>query len=473
MSVASVTAASPAERSLPLAGLAVLALGSVDIGLEQSLILPALPALARHYEASLIAVSWLATGFLLATVVAIPLLGRLGDVFGRRRLLLVALGAFAVGGLICALAESIELVIAGRIVQGFGSAAGPLIFGLLRDGVPPERLTRAIGVVIGGASVGGAIGTVLSGVLLDNISPRSIFWFLFALSLALVVGAWLIVPESPSRARVPIDVLGAALLASGLATLLLAISKGNSWGWASASVLGLFTASAALLAGFTQAESIARQPLVDLALVMRKPFAGANVCGFAAGYSFFVVLIVVPQLAALPEASGYGLGYSTTKTGLLLLPMAVVAIAAALIAGRTVDRVGARSFMAVGSAVGLAAYVLASLAHDTAAEIALVTGAIGVTFGFTLTGIASVVVRGASLDKTSIAAGVNAVIRTTASAVAGAAAAAIITGAATAGPFPAEAGYTRAFVMGAIAAAGGLLASGLLPGRAAGGAPTP
>src|SRR5919199_1006961 len=107
------TAAPTAERSLSRVGLLVLAIGSLDIGLEQSLILPALPALAIHYDASLIAVSWLATGYLLAAVVAIPLLGRLGDVFGRRRLLLVALGAFTVGGLLCALSDSIGLVIAG------------------------------------------------------------------------------------------------------------------------------------------------------------------------------------------------------------------------------------------------------------------------------------------------------------------------------------------------------------------------
>jgi EmrB/QacA subfamily drug resistance transporter len=464
MSIAA-TAASPAERSLSSAGLAVLAIGSLDIGLEQSLILPALPALARHYESSLIATSWLVTGFLLAAVVAIPLLGRLGDMFGRRRLLLVALGAFTVGGLICALSSSIELVIAGRIVQGVGSASGALMLGLLRDSVPPERLTRSIGIIVGGVSAGGVVGSVLSGVLVDNISPQSIFWFLSGLSLVLIVGALTLVPESPQYARVPVDFVGAALLAAGLAALLLAISKGNSWDWTSASVLGLFAASAALLAAFFFAESRARQPLVDLALVVARPFANANVCAFAAGYSIFVVLIVVPQIAAMPEPSGYGLGYSTTRTGLLLVPMAVVAMAAAWLAGRAVDRVGPRALMAAGSAVGLAAYIFATLAHGNAAELVLLTALVGVTFGFTLTGIASVVVRGADVDKTSIAAGVNSVVRTTASAIAAAAAAAIITGAGLAGPFPAESGYTRAFVMGAIACGFGLLVSVLLPGR--------
>jgi MFS family permease len=463
MSIA--VAAAPAERSLSLAGLFVLAVGSLDIGLEQSLVLPALPALARHYESSLIATSWIATGFLLASVVGIPLLGRLGDVFGRRRLLFVALGAFTIGGLICALSNTIELVIVGRIIQGLGSAAGALMLGLLRDAVPAERLTRSIGIIIGGVSAGGAIGSVLSGVLVDHVSVRSIFWFLSALSLAIMLGAFLLVPESPQRARVPIDVSGAVVLASGLAALLLAISKGNDWGWSSASIILLFAASAVLLALFALIESRARQPLVDLALVARTPFANAGVCAFAAGYSFFVVLIVVPQIAAIPEISGYGFGYSTTETGLLLVPMAVVAMAAGWTAGRIVERVGPRLLMATGSAVGVAAYAFASLAHENAVQISLLTAGVGVTFGFTLTGIAAIVVRDASADKTSIAAGVNGVLRTTGSAIAAAAAVAIITGSGKIGPFPAEVGYTRAFVMGAIACGFGLVASALLPGR--------
>jgi MFS family permease len=410
-SVSIAVAAAPAERSLSVAGLAVLAIGSLDIGLEQSLVFPALPALARNYESSLTATSWIATCFLLAALVAIPLLGRLGDVFGRRRLLFVALGAFTIGGLICALSNSIELVIAGRIVQGTGTAAGALMLGLPRDAVSPERLTRSIGIVIGGVSAGGVIGSVLSGILVDHISVQAIFWFLSALSLAIMVGAFMLVPESPQRTRVPIDVAGAVVLASGLTALLLAISKGNDWGWSSASIILLFAASAVLLAFFALVEGHARQPLVDLALVATRPFANANVCAFAAGYSIFVVLIVIPQIAAIPEVSGYGFGYSTTKTGLLLMPMAVVAMVAAWVAGRIVERVGPRSLMAIGSAVGVAAYVFAALAHDNAAQLSLLTAGIGVTFGFTLTGIASIVVRGASADKTSIAAGVNGVVR--------------------------------------------------------------
>lgn len=122
--------------------------------------------------------------------------------------------------------------------------------------------------------------------------------------------------------------------------------------------------------------------------------------------------------------------------------------------------------MATGSLVGVAAYLLAATSHHSAVVLAVVTAGVGVTFGLTLTGIASVVVRPAKRDKTSVAAGVNSVLRTTGSAIATAAATALITGAGLTGPFPDEAGYTRSFVMGAIAGASGFVAAALLPGRA-------
>jgi MFS family permease len=466
-SAVTVPVVSPPTRTLSLGGMLVLAFGAADFGLESSIVLPALPVFAQEHSASLISVSWLATGFLLASAVAVPLLGRLGDIFGRRRLLLVGLGAFTVGSLICALAGSIGVLIAGRIVQGIGAAVGPLALGIARDSLPRERIGPAIGILVGAAGAGAAIGFLLSGVLVDLFSAAAIFWFLFGVALVLLVAAVALVPDTRAGPRIPVDAGGAALLALGLAALLLAISKGNDWGWDSGRVLGLFAGSAALLAAFAAVELHRSWPLVDLAFVARHPFANAITCAFAVGAAFAVVTIVVPQLAALPTVTGYGLGYSTTETGLLLLPMAVASMVAAWVAGRFVDAVGSRRLMAAGSAVALAAYGSLILAHGSAAEIAVATGAIGVAVGLTITGIASVVVHAAPMDKTSIAVAMNAIVRTTGIAVGTAATAAIITAAVLVGPvpLPSESGFTRAFGLGAVASACALFASVLLPGR--------
>jgi MFS family permease len=452
--------------SLTLGGLLVLAFGALDFGLESSIVLPALPVIAQQYDASLITVSWLATGFLLASVVAVPLFGRLGDIFGRRRLMLVALGAFAVGSLICAWADSIGVLIAGRIVQGVGAAVGPLAVGIARDALPREQLTAAIGILVGASGAGAAIGYVMSGLLVDHISVDAIFWFLLGLSIVLLAAATVLIPTALTGAHVPVDFAGAALIASGLAALLLAISKGNDWGWTSGRELGLFAGSAALLAAFVVVERSVRHPLVDLAFVGTPPFANAIVCAFSVGYAFAVAVIVVPPLAALPTVTGYGLGYSTTSTGLLLVPMAVTSIAAAWVAGRHVDDVGPRALMAAGSAAAVAGYVSLTIEHGTATAIAAATGVLGVAVGLTVTGILSLVARSPTLDKTSVAIAVNAVTRTTGSAVGAAAAAAILTSAIAIGPVPAESGFTGCFLMGAIASGAALLAAVLLPGRA-------
>jgi MFS family permease len=453
------------SRPLSTGGLVVLAFGTLDFGLETSIVLPALPALAQHYSASLIAVSWLAIGFLVASVVAVPLFGRLGDLFGHRRLLLVAIGAFAGGSLLCAVSDSVGLVIAGRVVQGIGAAVGPLGLGIVRDALPPERLPRGIGVLVGTSGAGAAIGYLLSGVLVDHVSVVSLFWFLFGVAMVLLVATAVVVPASPVRARGSVDVAGAGLIVAGLAGLLVAISKGNDWGWDSGRVLGLFAAAVVLLAAFVLVEGRVREPLLDLAFMFRRPFAGANTCAFAVGYALAVAVIVVPQLAALPTATGYGLGYSTTSIGFLLMPMAVLSVAAAWVAGRFLDAVGPRGVLAAGALAALAAYLILIWEHGGATGIAIGLGALGVALGLAITGILATVVRAAPDAKTSAAASVQAVLRTTGSAVGAAAVAAIITGAGRIGPVPVEAGFTRALVMGAIVSACAVLVSALMPGR--------
>jgi MFS family permease len=455
----------PAE-SLSTGALLVLAVAALDFGLEQSVVLPALPALAEHYQASLVSVTWLATGFLLAAVVAVPLGGRLGDLYGKRRLLLVMLGAFALGSLLCALTSSIEVAIAGRIIQGLGFGISPLVLGLVRDTVDPPRVPRAIGALIGAGSAGAALGFLLSGILVDQFSAAAIFWFLGALAAALMVAVFALVPESPVRARVPVDFAGAVLLAGGLVALLLAISKGNDWDWTSARIIGLFAASAALIAGFVGVERRVREPLVDLRLIATRPFLNANVCAFAVGFLFLVV-VFVPQLAATPEATGYGLGLTATEIGLVLVPTGIASLVGGFVGGRVVDLVGSRLLVAIGSAVGVVAYLWLSLAHGSVAEVSAGSALVGLAWGLILTGIFAVVVRAPSTDKTGVAVGVNLVVRNTAVSLGLQIGVAILTAVSLVGRFPSESGYTRVFLLGALGGACALVASRFLPGRRA------
>jgi MFS family permease len=443
----------------------VLSLGALDFGLETSIVLPALPALARHYDASLAGVGWFATAFQLVAVAAVPLLGRLSDLIGKRRVLLVALMAFATGSLFCAFTSSIGVAIAGRAIQGAGAAVAPLGLGIARDTLPRDRLARAIGVLVGGATFGGAIGFLLSGILVDHFSPAAIFWFLFAFAVLLLVATGTCVPESPQRAGGYVDVAGALLVSAGLVALLLAISQGNSWGWFSGRIIGLFIAAAITLTVFAVVERRLSQPLVDLALVVRRPFGNANLCAFLFGFAFFLAVYVIPQIAARPQANGYGLGLSTTKIGLLLTPSCVVAFAAGWVGGRLVTRVGPRALVAVGSGVGVAAYLWLALAHGSVASLVAGSAGTGISWGLVLTGVYAVVMRRVTPDTSGVAAGVIVTMRITGTAVGVQVVFAVIAGAGLVGSFPAEAGVTRAFVIGALGAAATLAAAAFLPGR--------
>jgi MFS family permease len=423
--------------------------------------------LAEHYDASLIGVTWLVTGFLLAAIVATPLLGRLGDLYGKRRMLLVSLSAFAAGSLLCALTQSIGIAIAGRVIQGLGAAAAPLALGLVREGLSPELVPRGIGAVVGATAAGSAIGLLVSGLLVDRFSAAAIFWFLFALAVALIVAVLVFVPASSVRTSVWVDLGGAATLGLGLAALLLAISKGSAWDWWSTRTVGLFAASALLLTCFALVETRVPQPLVDINLVVARPFLNAHACVFAFGYSFLIALLLIPPIAAAPSAADYGLDLSTIGIGLVLAPIGIAGLAAGWLAGRTVDRVGPRALVAAGSVFGIATYTLLALAHGTRSELATGSTLLGLSLGFVLTGIFSVVIHGASADKTSVAVAVNIVVRNTAAAVGAQVAVAIVTAAGVIGGFPADSGYTQAFVMGAVGACVLLLASAFLPGRAA------
>src|SRR5436190_18612784 len=203
------------------------------------MVAPALPAIQKDLHTTTTGVTWVLTIYLLTASIATPILGRLGDMFGKERMLVAVLCMFALGSLVAALSHSIGVLVAGRAIQGFAGAVFPLSFGIIRDEFPPERVAQGIGLISATFGIGGGIGLVLAGVIVDHLSYEWIFWIALIVTIIAIVCTLLFVPESPIKVPAKIDWVGAALLSIGLAALLLGISKGPSWGWASAGVLGL------------------------------------------------------------------------------------------------------------------------------------------------------------------------------------------------------------------------------------------
>src|SRR5215204_1043379 len=235
-------------RPHPLRSLLILSLAALAFALAQTTLIPALTELAKSLHTDASGVAWTVTAYLLAAAVCTPVFGRLGDMFGKRRLLVVALAIFVAGSVLSALGTSLEVVVAGRVLQGAGGGIFPLCFGIIRDEFPREKVAGGIGMISAIFGIGGGAGLVGGGLIADNLSYHWIFW-VGAISAGLAaIATWIWVPESPVRLPGRIDVPGALLLGIGLALPLLAISRANDWGWGAGRTLGLIAAGLAVLA---------------------------------------------------------------------------------------------------------------------------------------------------------------------------------------------------------------------------------
>ncbi|WP_354699116.1 hypothetical protein DSM112329_04823 [Paraconexibacter sp. AEG42_29] len=452
------------ERAAPNRTLAILAMGAMAYALAQTMIIPALSQIQDDYGAGQETVTWLLTAFLLTSSVTTPLLGRLGDMYGKERILLYALGVFGLGSLICALGTSIEVLIAGRAVQGAGGAIFPLAFGIIRDEFPPAKVPSSIGLISSTFGIGGGVGLVMAGVLVDHVSVSSIFWASLVVTTMAAVATWRYVPESPVRVKASIDWGGGVLLSLLLSALLLGVSQGNSWGWTSGGVLGLFAASAVLTVAFIAYERRVADPVIDIDLMRERAVWSPNLAAVAVGFAMFGSYILIPEIAQTDKASGYGFGLGTTAAGLLLVPSAVVMLFAGPMSGWLGTRFGSRLPLAVGAGVAGLAYALLALFHGSLIVIALVGILIGVGIGLSFAAMGNLVVSAVPPESTGVATGVNTIMRSIGGAVGAQISAAMLASESImGGAYPAESGYTSAFALTAGAAFVALAVTGLIP----------
>lgn len=447
-----------AERHRPHQVLVVLLLACASFALTQTLVIPALPVIATELQASPSATSWVLTGFLLSASVATPIIGKLGDVYGRGRVLTTVLAVFALGSAVNALAPTIEVLIAGRVLQGVAGGVFPLAFGVVRDTSPPDRVPGHLALLSAVFGIGGGIGLPMSGVIVDHTDISWLFWLgLFAAAPA-AVAAHLLIPSAPSSNRVRIDWLGALLLSAALASMLLGVSRGEQWGWTSPTTVALIAGGVALAVVWFQVESRIDEPLIQLGVLRERAVAATNLTACLIGMAMFSSFLLIPQFAQTPEQAGYGFGFSVTASGLLLVPSAAVQLAVGPLAGRLGVRIGFRRVLAIGTASCTACFVLLSVAHATPWEFVIAGMLLGGGICFAFASMANLVVAAAPAAQVGIATGINTVVRTVGGAFGAAVATAILAAhvVGTTG-LPSEGAYTAAFVFSSVI---GLAATG-------------
>jgi EmrB/QacA subfamily drug resistance transporter len=445
--------------------LAALIFAGVAFALQQTMVIPALPILQQEFDTTAAWSAWLLTGFLLSASVATPLFGRLGDQYGKERMLVISLCIFLTGSVCAIFAWNIGVLIGFRILQGCGAAVFPLAFAIIKDEFPPEKVGTAIGAVSAVFGVGGGLGLAFSGIIIDHLGWRWLF-VVGAIGVAIaVVLVHLYVPESPIKTPSRVDIPGALLLTTTLVSLLLGLTEGEHWGWFSGRILGLFAISAAALCAWVLVELRVAEPLVDMRMLARRPVLLANITGLIAGFALFGSFVLVPTLLQLPNGLppelaalvDYGFGASATKTGLYLLPAALTGFFTGPLSGPLSARFGPKWTLCLG--MGLASAGLALLAewHSEPWQIVVGMLVLGGGLPMTFAAMANIIVSTVRPTETGVATGMNTVMRTVGGVIGGQVGAAILT-ADTIGntSIPAESAFSTAFWISAFSAAVGV-----------------
>jgi EmrB/QacA subfamily drug resistance transporter len=449
----------------PGALLAALALGGAAYAMLQSLVVPALPALQRDLHTTPTGAAWIFTSYLLAASVATPIAGRVGDMFGKKRTLLVVLAGVAGGTGLAAVATTLPVMIAARTIQGLGGAIFPLAFGIIRDEFPRERVAGGIALISGLLGVGGGLGIVLAGPILAHLDYHWLFWIpLVAIGLA-ALATVLVIPESPVRAPGDVDWIGAALLSLWLVCLLVAVSEAARWGWLSARTVGLVVAACAVALVWLRLEMRSAFPLVDMRMMRLRGVWTTNLAGFLLGIGMYSSFVLIPQFVQTPASDGYGFGSSVTQAGLFLIPSTLAMMIASPVGGLMSGRFGSKVPLVLGSSITMLAFVLLSVAHSTHWQVYLASLLVGIGMGFAFAAMANLIVEAVRPDQTGVATGMNTVMRTIGGAIGAQVAASILAASLLPDGIPTERGYTLSFAIMAAALALGVVASLAVPGR--------
>lgn len=340
----------PAARSGGVVG--ILAFAGIVAAITQTLVVPLIAELPKLLDTSASNASWVITATLLAAAVTTPVAGRLGDMYGKRRMLLTSLIPLIAGSVVCALSSSVVPMIAGRGLQGLGMGVVPLGISLLRDVVPAEKLGSSIAIMSASMGVGGALGLPFAAAIAENSSWRVLFWVVAALALAVGTLIWVFVPgDRENNASGGFDLLGAIGLGSALICLLLAVSKGADCGWGSGTTLGLLAAAVIVLLVWGWWELRISDPLVDLRVTARPQVLMTNAASILVGFAMYAQSLVVPQLLQLPEATGYGLGQSMLAMGLWMAPAGLMMMVMSPIGAKLSAAKGPKVTLAVGSLI--------------------------------------------------------------------------------------------------------------------------
>ncbi|GAA2156418.1 MFS transporter [Kitasatospora kazusensis] len=440
------TASKPSSaRVLPALVLAMLAYSVV-----QTAVVPILPSLAKELNVSGSNITWLMTANLLSAAVLTPLLGRFGDLRGRKPMLMISLAGLIAGSALAVSTHSFTWLVVARVLQGVGGGVLPLAISIVRDELPKEKVTGGVAAISASMGVGSGLGLVATGLLLEHWSYKSIFWMGLVFGLIAAALVAFRVPKDPVTDKEGgADPLGAITLAGWLSALLVAVSQGNEWGWTSNKTLGLFAVAAVVALVWIIIETKVAHPLVDMKMMSRPAVAFTNISGLLIGFGMYGSFMVISNFAQTPaKFTHYGFTATVLHAGVMLLPSAVGSMLAAPVGALLIARRGPRLPLVLGGALGAVAMAYLALRHSAEGDIYTASAVFGLGVGLAYAAMPAYINGAVPIEQSGIANGMNAVLRTVGGAIGTAVMAAILTGDTIKGlpiPLPTLDAYKHAF----------------------------
>jgi EmrB/QacA subfamily drug resistance transporter len=379
------------------------------IMLDNTVVNVALPSIQRDLGATISGLEWTINGYTLSFAVLLATGGRLGDIFGRRRMFLIGVIVFAASSATAGLAPDQTALVLSRVVQGVGAALMmPGTLSIITDAFPPEERGKAMGTWAGVSALALAIGPVLGGFLTEHVSWRAIFYINIPVAIGAVVATLFAVRESrDTSVGRDVDYPGVAVLTTGLTALVLALVEGNSWGWGSPQIVALLAGAAVALPAFVAVENRVKAPMVQFDLLSDRNFLGAVVVALIISFAMLGVFFF---LALYMQGI---LGYTPLEAGVRFLPSTLMIVAVAPVAGRLSDRVGPR-WLIVGGLILVAAslFAFSRIAVDSG-YLDLLPGfmLLGIGIAMTMSPMTSAAMNAVPVQKAGIASGVLSMFR--------------------------------------------------------------
>lgn len=400
----------PAARSSGI--LAVLAIAGIVASLTQTLVIPLLGELPQLLHTSTVNATWVVTVSLLVGAVVTPVSGRLGDMYGKRQVLLASTVPLIVGSVVCALSSSLWPMIIGRGLQGMSVGIIPVGIAALRDLLPAEKLGSGIALISSSLGIGGALGLPLAAAVVQYSNWRVLFWGVAVAGVIVAALIYLVLPAIPAAGvSGRFDVLGAIGLGVGLVCLLLAVSEGGSWGWGSASIIGLFVGAVVVLLLWGWWELRTSAPLVDLRTTARPQVLMTNIASIGIGVAMYSQSLIAPQLLQLPKITGYGLGQSMMAMGLFMAPGGLMMMLLSVPSAKLSARFGPKVTLAVGALIMAVGYGLSMVLMGNPWTLMIVTIIISSGTGFAYGAMPALIMGGVPVAESAAANSFNTLMR--------------------------------------------------------------